>query len=411
MAKQRILIVSDAVACTGLARVAYNIFHPLHEKYDLHQIARNYNGEPNEWPWKLYPARLGDNANDIERIKPLTDELRPDLMVMIDDFYNINGYLFQLKDLPVESRPITIAYTPVDGNDLDPDYIQYFSELDLLVAYTEFSKQEFRKAEKWIQVNRPDFRLPDMRVLPHGVDTDIYYPLDGTTPGPARERERREIRKALWPDREDIADAFIILNANRNQPRKRIDATIEGFSRFAEDKPDSVKLYLHMGLKDHGWHIVKIAGMYGILNRLLLSTQDEEPPEFSQEELNEVYNACQVGLNTAVGEGWGLVSFEHAATGAAQVVPNHSACAELWQGAAEIMPVATHSRSPQTLTNLGLVDAQAVADALERLYADPAYLAELSEAAYKNATQPAYEWKQISKRWEELFAEILSQAV
>jgi D-inositol-3-phosphate glycosyltransferase len=47
-------------------------------------------------------------------------------------------------------------------------------------------------------------------------------------------------------------------------------------------------------------------------------------------ELNLLYNACDVGINTSMGEGWGLVSFEHGATGGAQIVPEHTACAELW---------------------------------------------------------------------------------
>jgi len=32
-------------------------------------------------------------------------------------------------------------------------------------------------------------------------------------------------------------------------------------------------------------------------------------------ELNIVYNACDIGINTSVREGWGLVSFEHGGYG------------------------------------------------------------------------------------------------
>lgn len=33
-----------------------------------------------------------------------------------------------------------------------------------------------------------------------------------------------------------------------------------------------------------------------------------------------------------MGEGWGLVSFEHGASGPAVIVPDHTSCAELWRG-------------------------------------------------------------------------------
>jgi D-inositol-3-phosphate glycosyltransferase len=38
-------------------------------------------------------------------------------------------------------------------------------------------------------------------------------------------------------------------------------------------------------------------------------------------QLNLLRNACDVGINTSMGEGWGLAGFEHGATGAAQIVP------------------------------------------------------------------------------------------
>ena len=49
------------------------------------------------------------------------------------------------------------------------------------------------------------------------------------------------------------------------------------------------------------------------------------PGALSDADLNRLYNACAIGLNTSAGEGFGLVSFEHAATGAPQVVPDHDA--------------------------------------------------------------------------------------
>jgi D-inositol-3-phosphate glycosyltransferase len=50
-----------------------------------------------------------------------------------------------------------------------------------------------------------------------------------------------------------------VLNANRNQPRKRIDITLRGFALFAVDKPETVQLYLHMGSEDMGWNALQLA--------------------------------------------------------------------------------------------------------------------------------------------------------
>ena len=159
-----------------------------------------------------------------------------------------------------------------------------------------------------------------------------------------------------------------MLNADRNQPRKRIDITIKGFSLFARDKPPSVKLYLHMGVEDCGWNIVLMAKRHGIEDRLILTADMPFLPVVSNEVLNCIYNACDVGINTSIGEGWGLVSFEHAATGAGQIVPRHSACEELWQDSALMLEPCMTLTTEKSLTEGHFVAPEAVANSLNQLY-------------------------------------------
>jgi hypothetical protein len=74
-----------------------------------------------------------------------------------------------------------------------------------------------------------------------------------------------------------------------------------------------------------------------------------------------------VGINTSSNEGWGLVSFEHAATRTAQVVPKHASLDELWTGTAEMgEPVMTFC-DHQINCDLHLLSPEAVAAVLESL--------------------------------------------
>jgi D-inositol-3-phosphate glycosyltransferase len=153
--------------------------------------------------------------------------------------------------------------------------------------------------------------------------------------------------------------------------------------------------------------LVALVDGLGLTDRVYLTPLDA--PTLADADLNLVYNACDVGLNTAMGEGWGLVSFEHAATGAAQIVPDSSACSELWAGAAELLPTEeTYDPRLSPLT-MGATSPEAVAAALDRLYNDPEHLRSLSLAAFRNATQPAYDWDQIAAQWHTLFGEILER--
>jgi len=222
---------------------------------------------------------------------------------------------------------------------------------------------------------------------------------------------RLSARMLLFPDATDLDQRFIVLNANRNQPRKRIDTTIRGFALFARDKPAHVKLFLHMGVEDAGWNVVLLARRYGIEDRILMSSLAKTIQGVSTAQLNRVYNACDVGINTSSAEGWGLPSFEHAATRAAQIVPRHSACAELWNDAAVMLEPAFKVINEGVLTDSWLVTPEGVAEALEKLYGNREFLAEMSEKAFRKATRPEYQWGNISERWNALFQQVLELAV
>ena len=40
--------------------------------------------------------------------------------------------------------------------------------------------------------------------------------------------------------------------------------------------------------------------------------------------LNTRYNACGIFVNTAMGEGCGIIAFKYAVTGATQIIPKHT---------------------------------------------------------------------------------------
>ena len=135
----------------------------------------------------------------------------------------------------------------------------------------------------------------------------------------------------------------------------------------------------------------------------LASTEPGGHPDLPDEELNLLYNACDVGLNTASAEGWGMVSFEHAASGAPQIVPGHGVCREVWEGHAEILElIAPPCRVDSPILKEGIVSAAGVAAALERLYCDQSHRALLSERALANASRTEYQWQYIAKAWGSL---------
>ena len=401
-----LLAVGDAVVATGFARVLGSILQHLVHEYKIEQLGVNYRGDPHDKDWKIYPAQLGGEPQGVNRLKPLVKSIQPQIVFMVNDLWVLADYVDQLREFGPDIKIVT--YCPIDAGPVDTDVLEHLEGIDQFVVYTQFAKTEVEKALALIREKKSDFSFPSIEIIPHGVDSVTFYCYSPDSIGQLNSPGRIEAIESLYGG--DISsNSFIVLNANRNQPRKRIDITIQGFALFARNKPANVKLHLHMGVEDAGWNVIKLAKRYGIEERLILTTNGNNLPSLPDHQLNNIYNAAAVGINTSAGEGWGLVSFEHAATGAAQIVPRHSACEELWEGAALMVDPVITLTTEQLLTDEKILAPEGVAAALETLYEDPETLREMSIAAYRRATTPEYQWATIARRWSGLFHNTLAK--
>lgn len=405
--KPKILIVGDAVAPTGFARVIRSIFTPLHSDYDLHQLATRYDGSAHEYPWQLYRASAGGSVYGYDQITSLIDKIQPAIVFLLYDIPFQVPYMEALRK--AEHLPKIVVYSPVEAGPIAPEMIERLHGVSRYVLYTEYGRNEIAKALAIVAKENPAFRFPELDVISHGVATDRFYPLSNDDEGEITSIPSRRLtaRKTMGFNDAEHLEAFIVLNANRNMPRKRIDITMQGFAEFARDKPRNVKLYLHMATEDTGWNVLILAKRYGIYDRLMMTRADNVRPNFSDGQLNLLYNACDVGLTTVTGEGWGMVSFEHAATKAAQIVPRHTSLEELWQGAGEFVEPAVKLTNPGNLTDAHIVTPEGVAAAIQGLYEDREYRESLAEAGYRNATRPERNWNTIAAQWKRLFSEVV----
>jgi D-inositol-3-phosphate glycosyltransferase len=286
------------------------------------------------------------------------------------------------------ASPRLVAYVPIDSPVEPSPALAGLAGLDALVVYTHFALDSLLLA-----LAQSGYPAPPIHVVPHGCDVTTFFPLDAD---PAR--ARAQARDALFGPDHSLHDAFLVLNANRNQPRKRIDLTLLAFRRFLDLVPDAdARLYLHMGLRDRGVRILPLAAELGIDDRLLLTGHPLEHPVCVDATLNLVYNACDVGLNTADAEGWGLVSFEHAATRKAQLVPEHTGCGEIWRGHACMIPAAPY-RDVALDRQAFEVDADAIAAMIARLYRDPAWRSRHADLAFHNVRQNTLTWAEVGRR-------------
>lgn len=397
-----LLAVGFWVPATGFTRVMEGIFSHLAAQYDIHLIGMGYRGPVTMFHGiTVHPCNLkgGDMFGAYQAVD-FIEQFRPELVFLLNDIWILSRYISHFAPY-LESTSI-ICYCPLDGKFVDESLAAPFSVLGLrgrFVVYTEFARREILRVMEGVA-------FPPVEVIPHGVDTEVFYPLSGSIEQQLGRAGRIASKRLIFPDEPDLEDSFVILNANRAQPRKRIDLTLQAFALFAKGKPRNVRLVLHHAvvLREERQDLLRQAEALGLAGRVTVGPA--EGAGTTDDDLNLVYNACDVGMNTSMGEGWGLVSFEHAATGAAQIVPRHSACAELWAGAAEMVePMSAYVPGFAKL-EMQEVSPEGVAAALERLYADQAHRRDMSLKAYRNATQLAYRWEHIALQWSRLFSDL-----
>lgn len=387
MEKIKGLVVGDGGVNTGFARVLHSIIENLPEDdYDIHHLAINYSGDPYETkPWhKLYPAMIGGDLYGLKRLNEMVLKVQPDFIFILNDLWALQEYL---KLLSEKAMGRTVIYFPVDAEKIDVSWTHSLERLAATVAYTEFGKREILKVN-------PELNI---QIIPHGVDTSKFYPISRSL--------------ARLPLKGLKTNHFIVLNANRNQPRKRIDLTFRIFSEFARNKPKNVILYLHMGLVDEGWSVEPMAVRYKLEDRVALTARNMSPRTgVSDERLNLIYNACEIGLNTGMGEGFGLTNAEHAATMGVQVVTDWAAQHEVFADNRGIL-VPTE-KVPYTYTNTltegGIINVDKAVEALNELYENKTLREEIARNGYEYFIKPEFQWSNIALQWDSLFKKVVN---
>ena len=328
--------------------------------------------------------------------------LEPDIIFILNDIWIITNYLQSIKESYKDSEkkiPKIVVYFPVDGAGYNAGWFKDFDIVSQTVVYTNFAKDVINEAI-------PEL---DLKVIFHGNDNSTFYKID---------KSKKEIKEHVLTGREDLWDSsFVVLNVNRNQPRKRIDLALQSFALFAKNLPKNVVYYHHAGSQDAGWSILDLTNRierelgFNLQERLILTNSQQGVQKVSTKKLNLIYNTGDVGINTSLGEGWGLTATEHASTGAPQVVPNHTACRELFYDCGLLSEVVLYLKETQTMIDRGIVNPESVAENLLKLYEDKELYNKLSKASIKKFTSSKYSWKTVAKEWEKVFEKVIRQVV
>jgi glycosyltransferase involved in cell wall biosynthesis len=360
--------------------VTHGVCDTLHKTWDVHVIGLNYRGFPHQYPYAMYPAWAGGDGFGNKLIRELLPKIGPDVAFILNDPWNIPTYMKFIGDVPV------MASLAVDGKNCRG---RGLNGLKLAVFWTAFGMQEaFKGGYKGAAA-----------VIPLGVDTAIFKPMDQAT---ARHQ---------YGLRGRAAEAFIVGNVNRNQPRKRLDLQIQYFAEWIKSRSvEDAYLMLHVApTGDAGFDCEQLASYYGVANRLIIVTP-ETHSSVPEEGMALTYNCFDVLMNTSQNEGWHLPTLEAMASRVPTIVSDWAATSEWPEDAALKVPCTTTAVTPNNINVIGGVpDRDGCIAALDKMYRDKAYRQEIAERGYQLSQRPEFRWENIGEAYAEAIDEALSE--
>ncbi len=317
-----ILFYADSPTCTtGFGIVANNIIKRLLQHTDaaIDVLGINERGDHHELRWekrlKITPAFDGREVHGRMKLIQKLAQGGYDHVIMIHDLITILQPLDQngasvvtaIEKLQPFQDTKYHLYFPVDTRFEEDGNLEEYYKLhvfDSLIPYTQFAKEQVKKAFPYTKVNLTE-------PMYHGVNTDEFYPI-------ARP-QRKRLKEELW----NLNSKQVVVSViARNQWRKDIATSIHTFKELKKHIPDAF-LYLHSRPIDIGGDFTRYLNLwklekgkdYEVVSDLDLYNG------IPTERLNEIYNATDVLLSSAHGEGFGLPYLEALATKTAVMTP------------------------------------------------------------------------------------------
>jgi len=346
-----------------------------------------------------------DELYGVNVISKFIDFIDPNYIFMYNDcivisrlFNSINsGYLNKRK----KSFKV-IVYLDLVYDYQCPEYLQFiYDNSDKILVFSEHWKTNLRET---LRDSREEYDNK-VSVLHHGFNREVLSRLD-----------KAECRDSLALDRDD----FVILNANRNSYRKAWDITFAAFLIFLKryEYSPKIRLFVHASMVSVcGYNFIRSIEIAGkavgvpdsvIREKVLLRNivmMASESTNVSDEKINQLYNACDVGINTCIGEGFGLCNMEQAVLGMPQVVSRVGAFNDIFPDEETVAPVVRYqvsSVADEHTGVAGIVSAADVADKLDDIYQNYAVYKKKYEKISKDMYDK-YDWARILPEVTSLF--------
>lgn len=297
--KKKILLISDDIRGTsGVSHISKNLIVSTIDRFDWVQLAamRNHPEQGHIIDVSESICKLTDNTECYARLYPtsgygdeqiltnIIDIESPDGILHISDPRNFD-YLYEMDHEIRDKMPL--MYYHVWDNDPVPVFNKHiYDSCDWIGC---INKKTHRFVEEVNSETKTSY-------IPHGVSSEDFYKLS--------EHEVSDMKSKILGD---IKYDFIIFSNNVNIPRKQLPTLLKAVDEFSK-KHTSHKICLLM----HNNPGSVVSDNLRLIASDLCKNLDVVFSESSLNltDLNTMYNICDITVNIASNEGFGLSTLE-----------------------------------------------------------------------------------------------------
>lgn len=388
---------------TGYGRVAREVLTRLQAESDHEILHVTTSGVHASSPFDLdgitvYGTKGGPGQVGIQDMQIVDQMADPDIWLWHFDAWEVGADLSNLGFEPV-------LYPPIDHEPLSQQWMPAVQAAREIVPFCQFGKRVLTDA----LAQAPDDLIREP--IYHGVDPESFKPAN------------------VSPQQEGMAvddDQFVvgIFKANQGTRWKPV-RQLRAFKQFidANGLHSEAMLYLHTNRASRkSFDLQRIISRLGLEGNVKLANPTRYRYGHSDEQLNRLYNACDVVLNATAGEGFGLPILEAMATETPVIVNGYSSMPELVLGEDGDIHYE-HVEEPFVRGDRGYVipvwdmeptlgkhswrrtnRMEHIALALQHAYNNPNELAEMGAAGREFAVQ--YDWDTIAGQWDDYFTDL-----
>lgn len=408
--KIKLLYVGDGGGSTGFSQVSTGLLTGLHKtgRYQIVHLAINHlDVGPNDAPWEKVAAGFwhrngerfeADDAWGRTKLQAWVLQRPFDVIVVNNDFPIADSYLREADGSPApfaRSDALKILYAPLDSEPCPPSFASVAAGFDVTISYSYWQRSLMAAVDE---------RFKDVQVMYHGVDHDIYKPMD--------KREAKERLEEIFATHNSgkapqLVDKYIVYFVGTNQWRKDLPALFRGYADFHK-KARNAFLIPHTSAVpsniNGGWHLRNLAALYGVNDAVLM----DHASQFSQEEMAVFMNAADVLAYPTRGEGFGIPSLEAMACKTPVIATKFGPQIELHDnGRGYFIKVAdTAPGEPGCLTNFALPDWRDLSRKLYHLYLNQDEGAAVAEQAFAFAQR--HPWSDKAAQLDSIITEALA---